>query len=314
MADNPDTEIEIIGYADRISENGNCGIAIRRAQAVKDYLTERFGINESRIVVKDNGDICYPENETRTQSEQGFAENRRVEITSDQADRVFAVNRVSFSDPVRLSPEKLAITADVYTETTYQGDTRRKNDATWKLILGQNGQIILERDGFGNPEEQIIDLDRNIVSGLTEGKIDIELMGEYKYFKEQDAVEIEIVKDTLENEVQTLQLALFDVSSSRLSSDVKQSLRSFLSNLSDSAEITVSGYSDNLGDSESNKELSQVRAEAVARAIRDIAPQVQIKSIEGYGSTRYPPGMNSYTSPEERFISRTVQIEIINKR
>jgi outer membrane protein OmpA-like peptidoglycan-associated protein len=197
---------------------------------------------------------------------------------------------------------------------TYQGDTRRKNDATWKLILGQNGQIILERDGFGNPEEQIIDLDRNIVSGLTEGKIDIELMGEYKYFKEQDAVEIEIVKDTLENEVQTLQLALFDVSSSRLSSDVKQSLRSFLSNLSDSAEITVSGYSDNLGDSESNKELSQVRAEAVARAIRDIAPQVQIKSIEGYGSTRYPPGMNSYTSPEERFISRTVQIEIINKR
>jgi hypothetical protein len=40
-------------------------------------------------------------------------------------------------------------------------------------------------------------------------------------------------------------------------------------------------------------------------------PNSNIVQIEGVGSSKLPPGIPSHELPESRFLSRTVQIEII---
>jgi len=315
LVENPETSIRIFGYSDRTSEDASCELARSRAQAVQDYLVERFGIDPSRIRIMEFGlDKCVPANETRSQSEQGYEENRRVEITSFQPDKVFAVSRVSYSEPIKISPQSIKLYPDVYNRVTFMGDSHNEYEANWTLTATQNGAVLFEKSGYGKTDEIEFNLNRETATNISEGSLKLKLVGDYRYAKAVDELNIPITKDTLENEVQSLSLALFEVSSSRLNNDVKKSLLSFLSNIPVDSEITVIGYSDNLGDESKNRELSKVRAEAVAAVIRDIDSDVKIAKIEGRGSDSYPPGVSSYSTPEERFISRTVQIQISNKR
>ncbi|HRI30376.1 MAG TPA: OmpA family protein, partial [Candidatus Kapabacteria bacterium] len=75
----------------------------------------------------------------------------------------------------------------------------------------------------------------------------------------------------------------------------------------------VSGYTDKLGDAELNARLAESRANAVADYIKDIKRNANIVNNVGYGSTKMPPGVNTTSLPEARFLSRTVQIEIIKR-
>lgn len=314
LVENPGTTITITGYADRTTENADCSLAKRRAESVKSYLSDRFGISSSRLIIKQSNSSCAPNNETRTQSESGYAENRRVEISSKDASKVFAVSRVSYSEPMELEPVSISVQPEVYVERNFRGEIAKDYDATWNLEMVQDGSVLFAEEGFGKPEASKIQMDRKISTNIMKGQIQLKLTAEYRYFKESEVLNIRVVKDTLENEVQSLSLALFDVSSSKLTTEVRQSLREFLKNLPENAEISITGYSDNLGDSANNKRLSKVRAEAVAREIRTISKGIEINQIKGVGSDSFPPGIQKYSSPEERFISRTVQIQISNSR
>lgn len=314
MVEHPSSTISIKGYADRSSEGGDCELAANRANSVKAYLVERFGIDEARINVMMGRNGCTPPSETKSQTERGYAENRRVEISSNMPQKVFAVDRVSYSDPVEPVPSKILLKPDVYNRVEFMGESKRRYDASWKLTAKQNGRVLFEREGSGESEEIEIEIDRQMATLLEEGDLMIMLDANHRYNKTADAKSIRVIKDTLENEVQSLSLALFDVSSSKLNREVLESLESFLSNLPKNSEVSITGYSDDLGDAEANKDLSLVRAQAVADAVRRISPKVNITGIEGVGSDSYPPGISGYGSPEERFISRTVQIQISNKR
>ena len=51
----------------------------------------------------------------------------------------------------------------------------------------------------------------------------------------------------------------------------------------------------------------------MADYIKDIKRNANIVNNVGYGSTKMPPGVNTTSLPEARFLSRTVQIEIIKR-
>jgi outer membrane protein OmpA-like peptidoglycan-associated protein len=74
----PDIKIVVAGYCDSIgAEKYNEGLSERRAKAVSNYLSEKYGIASDRIIIKaygENGAIAS--NET----EEGRAQNRRVEM------------------------------------------------------------------------------------------------------------------------------------------------------------------------------------------------------------------------------------------
>jgi len=78
MKNNPKLKIEIDGYTDNIgSEEYNLKLSLKRAQVVKDFLVNKYGIDSKRIVVKGFGEK-YPLLPNTTPTNRAL--NRRVEI------------------------------------------------------------------------------------------------------------------------------------------------------------------------------------------------------------------------------------------
>jgi outer membrane protein OmpA-like peptidoglycan-associated protein len=122
---------------------------------------------------------------------------------------------------------------------------------------------------------------------------------------------IPIQRDTTNYAIQRLSLMHFPVQKATLDRQGRNAIDAFLQDLEDNASISIMGYSDNLGNAQSNLELSKERAETVYKYIRSIKPKSNIVKVNGLGSTALPPGIRSHELPESRFLSRTVQIEII---
>lgn len=66
MKDNPDQTVAIVGYADKNTGTAtyNQKLSQRRAQAVADALTNKYGINPDRLSIQGEGSSTqpYPEN------------------------------------------------------------------------------------------------------------------------------------------------------------------------------------------------------------------------------------------------------------
>ena len=58
----PDAKVSVTGYADKGTGNPrlNVGYAQKRAQVIANLLTNRFGIDRSRIMVESKGDTVQP--------------------------------------------------------------------------------------------------------------------------------------------------------------------------------------------------------------------------------------------------------------
>ncbi|HRQ43937.1 MAG TPA: PorV/PorQ family protein [Candidatus Goldiibacteriota bacterium] len=73
----PDSEILVAGYTDN-TDADSIGTSLQRAEAVKFFMSNLIGIEESRIKTEGNGDMSpIADNST----EEGRAKNRRVEVT-----------------------------------------------------------------------------------------------------------------------------------------------------------------------------------------------------------------------------------------
>ena len=78
LKENPNIRVEIGGHTDSLgSRMANQKISEKRAQSVKKYLMDKFGIASNRMVVKGYGS-ARPIAEDRTR--EGRAKNRRVEF------------------------------------------------------------------------------------------------------------------------------------------------------------------------------------------------------------------------------------------
>lgn len=74
---NPDVNVQILGHTDSVGgEDSNRTLSLKRAQAVKDWLTEK-GINSSRIKVIGKGEA---EPIASNDTSDGRAKNRRIEF------------------------------------------------------------------------------------------------------------------------------------------------------------------------------------------------------------------------------------------
>jgi len=78
MKNNPKLKIEIDGYTDDIgNEEYNLKLSLKRAQAVKDILVNKYGIEAKRVVVKGLGEK-HPLLPNTTSTNKAL--NRRIEI------------------------------------------------------------------------------------------------------------------------------------------------------------------------------------------------------------------------------------------
>jgi OmpA-OmpF porin, OOP family len=327
LEENQNAKITLNGYTDPETEADRCDLAFARAQAVKVYILDNFNVGEEQIIVSEKTKNCYPKDLTRTKSPVAYQENRRVEISSDRPELLFAVTRTLLQQPSQIRPSKIEIIANaniLQKNSEFSAYPRNENNAKyfppsgWDLNAKQSGLTFIDKSG---KEQNLIDeikITRNNARQLISGQ-NIEI--NFTAFGDNDSKitkskSIQVQKDTAEYEVEKLTLTVFRVSQATLDSRIKKEIKKFISNMDENAktEINITGFSDDLGDARQNKALSAVRAEEVRKYIRSINRNIKFGDVIGAGSSEFPPGVESYKTPEERFISRTVEIEIRSLR
>ncbi|MCO6466531.1 MAG: OmpA family protein [Bradyrhizobiaceae bacterium] len=307
MAANPSSTVTLRGNADPTTELGSCDLATKRAESVKQYLTRVWGIDPARISVASRSGSCAPERATREQSEAGFSENRRVEIETSDLGLLAPVSKRRFNEAQTVTPPALVIDPTGSSTKYVTGWSVRGMSGTTQLFAKQAdgpAQTLTQKlsiasaDNMSEASPLKIYLHLNAIQGV-----------------EADAeTEIAVKRDTLATEIQRLTLTLFEVSSDELSKVALEQIRSFVNDVQPGSQVIVRGYADMLGNSDFNRKLSQRRADAVCKEIqRQITKRVELQCTE-ITSDRFPPGIDSYDTPEERFLSRTVQIEVRKKR
>jgi len=303
----PDAAITIQGFADPTTENGDCELAAARANTVKTYLTQVWGIDPSRIVSKTGKNNCVPDVITHKQAEEGYAENRRVLIESSDPTILEPIPEYRYQEPVILTPPKMEYDP---TGSSTQGIR------SWRLETIQNGGTMFEDTGSGAPHVVVRFISNEQVQTLRGSSP----MASTLTIEDTNGLtatatdNIPVAKDTLSTEVDRLSLTLFGTAQDKLLPKDSIAIRNFMQGYNSHDTLSVLGYTDKLGDTASNRELSQRRAENVFNLIHRIAPSANLGHSVGVANSEYPPGVRSYDTPEERFLARTVQIEVRKKQ
>lgn len=282
-------------------EKNNLDLSNRRAKAVKDYLVNVWGIEPDRIEVQARNLPMEPSNPDDPQGEE---ENRRVEIITDD----IRITEPIFSVDTIRKVEKLKIT--FYPK--YQTGVELKK---WSLFIKQNGEIVKTFQGEGRPADSLVwEVDDNgfdrIVFG---GKLDVEFF--VSDFLEQvgraSAEPLAINKITVDKkrmegvadrEFEFYSLILFDFGKSKLGQEHKNVLEFINKRVTPESQVTIEGFTDNIGDEKVNRKISEKRAIEVAKWLG-------LKSAKTVGvGESYLLYDNSL--PEGRFYCRTVRITI----
>jgi len=302
----PESQITIIGFSDSTTEKANCELAQKRAQAVKSYLVDVWNIEPKRILVQTGKEKCYPKNRTITPNDSGYSENRRVLISSTDPEILQPVAKKRFLELLDFKPKVLEFNPT----NSFLPGLRR-----WNLNVEAEGKTILSYSGNQIPSTINENIQEKLADLLTHNQTLIVNFSveDNEGNISQDKKKITVINDTNEIEIQRLSLILFDVASSEIPRGTKSEIAKFLTTNSELTQARIIGYSDILGDRDFNYELSKKRAEKTLELIKNIDPNIEIIEVKGLGSSRFPPGIKSYSSPPERFLSRTVYIELIKK-
>jgi outer membrane protein OmpA-like peptidoglycan-associated protein len=306
MKAHPKATITLIGYSDPTTENADCDLATARANAVRSYLASAWKIDLKRMAISTGEKNCAPDFMTVTKSEDGYAENRRVEIESNDPAILETIARVHYIEPVAITPP--AIEFDPSGSTT----TGIRN---WRIEAKQGDRLVYGDSGAGVPhllDHSISDSTAKNLRGGTPMVATLTITDSGGRSSVASDT-IKVVKDTLETEVERLYLTLFLTSSDKITRKDSASIHHFMDGFDPADSVTILGYTDALGDTTLNKDLSERRAGSIHSLVHAITPAAKRIYSEGIAYRKYPPGIDSYNSPEERFLSRTVQIEVRKK-
>ncbi len=303
MSENPDAKILLKGFADSTTENGGCELARARAESIKKYLTEIWLIEPERINVSERKKDCSPAVSTRGEREESFEENRRAEIVTLSSGLTAPIVK-EYLNPIDFSPHKLLIDAR---------KSKVKKGAEWKLTMHGERGIVSKKKGESVKKLIEINIPENSASLLGDSlwlEMTIEAGGSILTGKDKS---LRMNYSLDDKEIRRISLLLFDFDSREIPPQAEKRLRKFLLQAGTAPEINVYGYTDDIGDEKYNRELSEARAKAAADIIKELMPGAKIREVVGYGSDRFPDGVNSYEEPYSRFLSRAVQVEIISE-
>lgn len=307
----PDITMTFTGTADKNKEKGNCNLAFQRAENLKNIFIRDWGIDAGRIKISEPKKKCSPKNPTLSNNDDGNSDNRRVEINSTDDIRLFApIVRKRFDKLQKVTTTKTNDIHEIFIENDFTG-TSTGTGMEYSLSAKQENRILYNKTDSDLKNLGTIRLSEDKVASLV-SKIPIELEFTAKSSKGKISTIrtlIPVRVDTGEIEMQRFSLTYFTVSWDSLSSKEIVEFNELLHGITDQPNVSVIGYTDYLGDARENQRLSGNRAKAVAEYIKNYISSSNIVRNEGVADKEYPPGIKSYSTPEERFLSRTVQIE-----
>ena len=308
MTVNPSANITLIGCnSDLTTEKGNSDLSQKRAETVRDYLTNIWNISSSRIKIEKRNLPSKPS--TPKDEPDKIQENRRVEIYSDNTkilEPVFIekIDRAANPPFVRFKAEASAEAGlKNWSINSYQnsdkdnkfnatGESVIPTDVDWKLdllqkIIPKSPEPIIYllqlEDKKGN--KKVIDKKSLPIEVTSIQKKRIEKQGDY--------------------EIDRFSLILFDFDKTTIDGGNKMIIDFISSRIKPESEIEISGYTDRTGDAEYNKNLSERRSQATKKALKS----TNAKAV-GIGEEQL---LYNNDIPEGRFYCRTVNVVVKTK-
>lgn len=285
-------------------EKNDTELSRRRAENVKQYIRDVWGINENRLIVK-AGNLPKTESKSIDNLEPA-QENRRVEFSSNDS-RVMAPldlkNTVGSSNPpkVRFDIQGAAdFGIDSYTveatQTSNQKNTFNKTESNplptsmvWEIAMDQR---LVPR------------IDKPVTCSLTikDKKGNSKMVGTDQMNIDLITVERKIKEHIDGYEIDSFSLILFDYNESELEDNNKQIIAAIQKRIQKNSKISIRGTTDRIGSEEHNARLSQERANSVKSAINR-------KNTVAVGTGEQELLFDN-DLPEGRFYCRTVSVEV----
>ena len=281
-------------------EKGNRELSKARAESVRSYLVNSWGIEPNRISIRDRNLPSLPSN---TDEADGNQENRRVEIT---ATKDALLEPVTTEDTLR--------TVDppgVRTKTSFTADAGVED---WSLQIRQGPRLLKEFSGEGDvPASFDWDIEGNPME-IPRQQTPISAVLSVRDSRGQTTsavarmpVEQITIRRKREERLGDLvydrfNLITFEYNSARLSKPSKKIAAEIRDRIRPESTVEIVGYSDRLGEEEHNLTLSKERAENTAKELR-----VPIENARGGGENTE---LFDNNLPEGRFYTRTVDILI----
>lgn len=301
----PNAKITLIGCNSNLNdEKNNKELSKARAEKVKSYFIENWGIDESRITIEARN---LPKEESKSEEIYGQYENMRVEIVSDDEeiyeplmsiDTVRSVynKTIRFTSNIKsdfsINNIKVSVVQDnkeLFSTTKIINDTITYFTYDWtidkSIILENTNPIyyhIIVEDDLG----QVVKSKRQYIP-IEQISIDIK--------------RLEKIKDVV---YENYSLILFDYGKSDLGKEHKKVVDFVKSRISKNAKVEVVGYTDAMGENAINEKISTLRAKTTHK-------RLDLPNATFYGKGEKELLFDN-TLPEGRFYCRTVIINVEN--
>ncbi|MFZ9815023.1 MAG: OmpA family protein [Candidatus Kapaibacteriota bacterium] len=306
MRANPDATISLVGSIDGKTESKK-GLALRRAENVKSYLTSNYGIDANRITTTSKN---LPDVPTAKNLKDGMSENRRVTIKSSSFDILEPIT-IRGDESRWAKPELIEFRPKDFDTTSI---------SSWTLNVSQAGRSLKELVGAGSPTPQRWVIRTNDLSNA-QVPIDYTLTtvnGNGTNSTVNGSIPVDYITKTMPSVQPTpdmmvtkFSLILFDFDKAEISAENAEILKNRVGPvIKPTSVVKIIGYTDRIGAPVYNRSLASQRANATRDILEQIAPQVRYEvSGRGEDVEIFDNGI-----PTGRVLSRTVQIFVETPR
>jgi outer membrane protein OmpA-like peptidoglycan-associated protein len=290
----PSTSITLVGCNDNTAaESNNKQLSTDRANAVKEYLTSVWNIQQNRITVEARN---LPAQFSNPKTDDGKEENRRVEIIPSNTDLYVPVflNDTAFT----ASQPNFFVVPQVIAEAGVK---------QWTIKLIQAGKILWNAKG-NDEKPTTMQIPFNDETAPKYGK-DLEISLEVtdnngKHISATDKLAVNVVQDT-SIERKQFTLVLFDFNSSELTPLNRKVVSMIKDQIKPDSRITIIGFADRSGNLEYNKKLALKRGGTLAQTLNR-----KDADVSAYNGNL----LINNDLPEGRYFCRTVRLLLEDKR
>jgi outer membrane protein OmpA-like peptidoglycan-associated protein len=311
MKRSPGTSISLSGA----SPGNGSEYGKERAETVKRYLVDVFGIDSLRITTEGRDEPRIPSESPGGTKELALlrAGDRRVDIESNSPELLIQVGGSShyMMKPVQIVTE---VEDPMDSRVIFYVVGAKEVLASWSLEITDDQGKVQRFGPFTRDQESI---SGNIILGdRSQGDYKVVMLGQTKsgkFVRKESSVHL-VRRDAPMKDVVRFRI-LFDFDKSKTIASYEKFLTEVVTPLiPDSGVVIIHGYTDIIGDEEYNENLSNERAQdaqnIIERAISSSGKHGITYETVGYGEDlRYASFDNFF--PEGRFYNRTVIIDIV---
>jgi len=306
MRQNPLAVLSIEGCNSNTgAEAGKIMLSEKRAESVRDYLSTIWGIEKHRLTVTSRN---LPENPTSNRTPEGRQENQRVELRSNNA---LILAPLIYNDTLRrVNPPGLRFYPLIQSSHTVE---------SWDIVIwNDEGEFRNFSNISSVPDTVTWHIEAERARGLV-GKTELHYALELSdgYIRAgtppttipivEKTIRMKILEQVKDKFIQKYDLILFDFGSKDLTDSNKRVVEFVIGNLDEGDTLSITGYTDSIGDSTINKNLSIQRARTVEREFLSTGVNTRASGV-GASMPLY-----SNELPEGRCYNRTVRI-IVEKQ